>query len=291
MPESRQGLVVKNYSGFYYVKDQEGVVHTCKPRGKLKTQILSGDKVKFTPLEDQQGVLEDVLPRRNQLERPRIANVDMVLIVMAYDKPAPNVLLLDRLLLLAHYNQILPCIILNKADLPRSEKARGLDYYPQAGFDFITASARTGWGLDAVARAIKDRIAVMAGPSGAGKSSLLAKLIGDDNIKTQTVSSKIGRGRHTTRHVELYSLPGGGAIADTPGFSVLEVPPMKNQELSWYYPDFTEHRESCQFRDCVHKNENVCGVKQAVAAGVISASRYENYLLLLEEVMEKERCY
>lgn len=291
MPEFRQGLVVKNYSGFYYVRDQEGVVYTCKPRGKLKTQVLSGDQVEFTPLEEQQGVLESVLPRRNQLERPKIANVDMVLIVMAYDKPAPNALLLDRLLLLAHYNQITPCIILNKADLPKSEKAHDLDYYQQAGFKFIAASAKTSMGMDLIAAAIKGKTTVMAGPSGAGKSSMLAKLTGDDSIKTQTISNKIGRGRHTTRHVELYSLPGGGALADTPGFSVLDVPPIKGQELSWYYPDFADHRESCQFRDCLHKKETICGIRQAVEVGDISAFRYENYLILLKEIVENERCY
>ncbi len=291
MPEFRQGLVVKNYSGFYYVRDQGGVVYTCKPRGKLKTQVLSGDQVEFTPLEEQQGVLESVLPRRNQLERPKIANVDMVLIVMAYDKPAPNALLLDRLLLLAHYNQITPCIILNKADLPKSEKAHDLDYYQQAGFKFIAASAKTSMGMDLIAAAIKGKTTVMAGPSGAGKSSMLAKLTGDDSIKTQTISNKIGRGRHTTRHVELYSLPGGGALADTPGFSVLDVPPIKGQELSWYYPDFADHRESCQFRDCLHKKETICGVRQAVEVGDISAFRYENYLILLKEIVENERCY
>lgn len=291
MPEFRQGMVIKNYSGFYYVKDQTGVIFACKPRGKLKTLVLSGDQVNFTPLEGEQGILESILPRKNEMTRPKIANVDMVLIVMAYDKPAPNILLLDRLLLLAYYNRIEPYIILNKADLPKSEKAECLDYYKQAGFPFIIASVKTGLGIDLITEATQGRIAVLAGPSGAGKSSMMAELTGGKNIKTQEVSKKIGRGKHTTRHVELYSLLSGGLIADTPGFSVLDVPPVKSQELSLYYPDFISKLEFCQFRDCMHKKETVCGVRQAVEEGEIAVSRYENYLTILEETIENERCY
>jgi len=291
MPQFRQGMVIKNYSGFYYVKDQTGVIFACKPRGKLKTLVLSGDQVNFTPLDGEQGILESILPRKNEMTRPKIANVDMVLIVLAHDKPAPNILLLDRLLLLAYYNRIKPYIILNKADLPKSEKAACLEYYKHAGFPFIITSVKTGCGIDLITDAIKDRIAVLAGPSGAGKSSMLANLTGEKEIKTQEVSKKIGRGKHTTRHVELYPLPSGGLIADTPGFSVLDVPPIKSQELSLYYPDFINKREFCQFSDCLHKKETVCGVKQAVEEGEIAASRYENYLTILEEVIENERCY
>ncbi|HNX29013.1 MAG TPA: ribosome small subunit-dependent GTPase A [Syntrophomonadaceae bacterium] len=291
MPEFRQGMVIKNYSGFYYVKDESGDIFACKPRGKLKTWVLSGDQVNFTPLNNNQGVLEDILPRKNEMTRPKIANVDIVLIVMAHDKPAPNLLLLDRLLLLVYYNRITPYIILNKADLPKSQKAECLDYYRQAGFNFISASVKTGLGIDKVAEAVKDKIAVLAGPSGAGKSSMLVKLTGRENIKTQEVSNKIGRGKHTTRHVELYLLSGGGMIADTPGFSVLDLPPVKSQELSQFYPDFGSKLEICQFNDCMHKKEVICGIRQAVGDGEIAASRYENYLAILEEIIENERCY
>lgn len=291
MPEFRQGLVIKNYSGFYYVKDEQGMVFECKARGKLKTLILSGDKVKFTPLENKRGILESIIARKNELTRPKIANVGIVLIIMAHDRPAPNLPLLDRLLLLAYYNKMTPYIVLNKTDLPKSPKAQLMDYYEEAGFNFIRASIKTGAGIDAVRMAIKDKIAVLAGPSGAGKSSLLAALTEGQNIKTQEVSKKIGGGKHTTRHVELYPLPAGGLIADTPGFSVLDLPPVKSQELSRFYPDFKHMIRDCQFGNCMHNKELFCGVKEALKNGEIAESRYENYLIILEEIMENERCY
>ncbi len=290
--ERVSGLVLKNYSGFYYVQTADTTIYECKLRGKIKDQIVTGDRVFITPLLNGAGVLENLEKRDNLLYRPKIANVDLLLIVMAYNQPVPSLSLLDRLIMLANYNHLNPIIILNKSDLKAHENTELiLNYYPQAGFKVISVSAFKQLNLNLIDREIKDKIAVMAGPSGAGKSSLLNALSAKVDIKTQTVSSKIGRGRHTTRHVELYPLETGGWLADTPGFGVLDMPVMKSIELSGYFPDFKPYFPSCRFGNCLHNQETECGVKQAVNDGNILSNRYRNYLQMLQEVIQKERCY
>ncbi|WP_054694638.1 ribosome small subunit-dependent GTPase A [Syntrophomonas palmitatica] len=289
--ETSEGLVLKLYGGFYYVKDQPGVLYECKLRGKIKDQILVGDRVLFTATEEGQGVIESIQPRLNQLYRPKIANVDMVFIVMAHDRPAPSLALLDRLLFLVLYHNIVPCIVLNKCDLKEDRNTVRLrEYYPSAGFDLISTSVTQDIGIEKILDLAAGRTAVLAGPSGSGKSSLINRLLG---VKTRTgeISEKIGRGKHTTRHVELFALPCGGLIADSPGFTILDLPGVESRELSDYYPDFQDHRTGCRFMDCLHHRENDCGVKRAVEAGQIADFRYQNYLVLLEEVMKNERCY
>jgi len=291
--EQRQleGLVIRNYGGFYYVQDDLGTVHTCKVRGKLKEKLLSGDRVVFTGLESEQGILERILPRTNQLSRPRVANVSRVLVVMAVAQPRPDLMLLDRLLFLAQYNRILPCIVLNKCDLePHPSTLSILDYYPRI-YEVFRTSARQSVGIDAVTAAISGEIAVLAGPSGVGKSRLLQKLTGQQTVRTGSVSAKIGRGKHTTRHVELYPLPQGGWVVDTPGFSILDMPAIRREELTGYFPDFSVFSEECRFGDCIHLREKECGVKAAVDQNRILASRYKNYLSMLEEIMTKEGIY
>lgn len=286
------GLVLKNYSGFYYVQTREGHVYECKTRGKLKQQVVSGDWVTFTRLDNGRGILESIKPRENLLYRPKIANVTMVLIVMAVDRPSPSLSLLDRLLLLAGIQKISPCILLNKCDLKPDEKAVWIkEYYPQAGFKVLSISAKQNHNIEAVRQLLEGQIAVLAGPSGVGKTSLINKLTDNQFLKTQEVSDKIGRGKHTTRHVELFTVDGRGWIADTPGFSVLDLPAMKSTQLSDYYPDFSEPSQECRFSDCLHLRENECGVKAAVASSKIPDFRYNNYIRLLEEIMEKEKYY
>ncbi len=289
--EHLDGLVIKNYSGFYYVQDDTGTVYTCKVRGKVKDRLLSGDRVVFTPLELGQGILEKVLPRTNELYRPRVANVSRVLVVMAYNQPRPDLTLLDRLLFLAEYNHIEPFIILNKCDLEmHPSTGQILDYYPQV-YKVFQTSARQAIGIDALAQAVTGEIAVFAGPSGVGKSRLLQKLTGQSTVRTGSVSAKIGRGKHTTRHVELYLLPQGGWIVDTPGFNVLDMPAIRREDLTRYFPDFTAYSCNCRFGDCIHYRENECGVKEAVEQNQIPASRYKNYLSMLEEIIAKEGVY
>lgn len=287
-----KGLVLRNYGGFYYVQNNASRIIECRLRGKLKERILSGDRVMFSPLEDGKGILEQMLPRDNELYRPRVANVSMVLIVMAYDRPLPSLTLLDRLLFLVQYNNLRPCIVLNKCDLPVNREVDAiLNYYPRAKFPLLNISARFKQGIDDLRAAISGEIAVLAGPSGVGKSSILNQLISQQSVPTQEVSNKIGRGKHPTRHVELYPLDNNGWLADTPGFSVLDLPKMRREELPGYFPDFADYADACKFSNCLHNKEVECGVKTAVMENKILSSRYENYLSMLSEVMENERCY
>lgn len=288
---TQEGLVIKLVGGFYYVQDNQGTVYECKLRGKLREQVLGGDRVTITVLDEGHGILESIHSRRNQLYRPRIANVDLALIVMANNKPAPNAALLDRLLFLVLYHHIAPIIVINKCDLPEDPRAGRLrSYYPTAGFAFLATSVITGEGIDQLMGIIDRRVAVLAGPSGCGKSSLLNTLISADT-KTGEVSEKIGRGRHTTRHVELFPLANGGFLADSPGFSVLDLPPVDSRNLADYFPDFQEYTDGCRFDNCLHYKEAECGVKRACEAGRIADFRYQNYIAMLEEVMKNERCY
>lgn len=287
-----EGLVLKNYGGFYYVQDSNKDIYECKLRGKIKQAVLTGDKVLFTPLEHGRGILETISPRRNELQRPRIANADLLLIIMAHNQPAPSLALLDRLLVNASYKELTPYIILNKMDLPEDDNSSIItSYYPRKGFNLIKSSVRNNIGIDSIKEAISNRIAVLAGPSGTGKSSLLNLLVEGAGIKTQDVSKKIGRGRHTTRHVELYPLSNGGWIADTPGFSVLDPPDMESRDLASHFPEFYDCSNECRFNNCLHYGEKDCAVKGAVKDKVIAEFRYNNYVIMLEELIKNERCY
>ncbi|MGI6435710.1 MAG: ribosome small subunit-dependent GTPase A [Syntrophomonadaceae bacterium] len=288
------GLILKKYSGFYYVQDEQGVIYECKLRGKAKNQvILTGDQAVITPLDERHGILEEIRARRNELYRPRIANVNLMLIVIAYDRPEPSLMLLDRMLILTLHSGLTPVIVLNKCDLTASEKAAlVMQLYPDLNVAVISISAKQRCGLEQLQPVIAGKIAVLAGPSGSGKSTLLNNLVEGLSIKTQEVSHKIGRGKHTTRHVELYPLKSGGWIADTPGFSNMDLPEdLNSRQLGTYYPEFKPYQDECRFLDCLHYREADCGVKTALEKGQVSAPRYNNYVAILEEVMKNERCY
>lgn len=287
-----EGMVLKNYGGFYYVQNTEENIYECKLRGKIKQQVLTGDKVLFTPLDDSRGILEKILARRNELLRPRIANVDLLLIVMANDKPAPSLRLLDSLLINAYYYKLIPYIILNKSDLPEDSRATLIkQYYCRVGFNVLQTSVISNRGIDLLRNIINHSVTVMAGPSGSGKSSLSNCLIKGAGIKTQEVSNKIGRGKHTTRHVELFPLLTGGWVADTPGFSVVNISNIDSSKLADYYPDFQEYKKNCQYSNCMHYREKECAVKQAVDNGLIAKFRYDNYVTMIEELNKNKRCY
>jgi len=287
----REGLVVRRYSGFYYVYTGDDVF-ACKLRGKIKYKVLTGDRVVITVLGEGSGIVEKVLPRRTELVRPPIANVDKVMLVFSYDCPEPSLVLLDRLLVLASYHNLSPCIVLNKCDLEPSARARQImEYYPRAGYRLVKTSVITGEGMSELIKEAEGSISVLAGPSGVGKSSLLNTIFPDKQLPTQEVSEKTARGRHTTRHVELFALRENGWIADTPGFSVTDLPRMKRRELARHFIEFESHADHCRFIDCLHCQEEECAVKEAVARGDIAQFRYQNYCSFLAEVIESERCY
>lgn len=286
-----QGILLKSYGGFYFVW-VTGEVYTCAIRGKLKKNpggIIVGDMVHISVTGDHAGVVEEIQPRRNRLFRPKVANIDQALLVLACGHPAPDWLLLDKMLVMALKNHIQPIICLNKADLADAAPyLRYLDIYRKAGFAAFAVSAQTQMGVETVRQFLQGKVSVFAGPSGVGKSSLINSLLEDVSQETGEISRKLGRGRHTTRYAQLIPWLDGGFLADTPGFSLLNIADVKKEELCQYYPEMVAAEEACRFQGCIHQNEPDCHVKALVASGDIAKERYERYLFLLEEIKNKE---
>lgn len=263
-------------------------------KNKLKNvKFLPGDQVIIEPIKDGQGVIERLLPRKNCLIRPPIANIDQVFIVNALAKPEPDLRFIDRLTVLALYNKVEPIICFNKKDLGEEAMVKKLkDIYQKAGFQVVFCSVKLGLGIDKIKELLKNKKSVFAGLSGVGKSSLLNAIQPNLALQTGGISKKLKRGKHTTRHVELLSLEFGGLVADTPGFSSLDLSTeLEKEQLGLFFPEFKEFSYDCKFNTCLHNNEPNCAVKEGVATGIISENRYNNYLLFLKEVMEKERRY
>ncbi|GAW91419.1 ribosome small subunit-dependent GTPase A [Calderihabitans maritimus] len=287
----QEGIVIKRYGGFYYVKTGS-TVRECKLRGRFrrhKKEVIAGDRVKITVLNDRQGVIEEVLPRETELIRPPVANVEQAVIVMALTQPEPDLVLLDRLLILAEAASVTPLICFNKSDLTQERSVAEL--YAHIGYRVIVSSVKTGEGLDQLKKALKDTISVFAGPSGVGKSSLLNAVEPGLSLKTGQISRKAQRGRHTTRHVELLELSFGGLVADTPGFSRLNLPNIRREEFATFFPEMDKMLGQCRFSVCLHYKEPDCAVKEAVSKGTIDAGRYSRYRQFLEEIIENERKY
>lgn len=298
--ELHEGTIIKGYSGFYYVAF-EGALYECSLRGKnkqKKVKFLPGDKVQFrigTGVDDDRkgGAIEALLPRKNELIRPPVANLDQLVILSAMSDPAPDLRLIDRLTVFAQWNEVTPVLCFNKADLATKEQQALLkEIYAPTGFPVVFCSTVTGEGIDEVKKMLSGKFSVLAGNSGVGKSSLMNAISDQWHLATGQVSEKLGRGRHTTRHVELFQLDSDTLLADTPGFSTLTLPEdVKREELSRLFPEFLERLGECRFATCMHKNEPDCAVKNALANNELSKSRYENYLAFLEEVIQQERSY
>lgn len=285
-----EGVVVRSYGGFWYVWEGSAVLE-CSLRGRFryeKRHVLVGDKVLVRAEGGGKGVIEEILPRCNALTRPPIANVDQAVIVFAVREPDPSPQLLDRMLLVAEINRVRPLICFNKADLAAGGQVELLSRY-QNLYRTVLTSATRGEGLDLLLGMLKGSTSVFAGPSGVGKSTILNSILPGVRLKTGELSAKLKRGRHTTRHVELIPLPGGGFVADTPGFSVLDLPAVEPAELSGYFPEMAALAGRCRFADCLHRQEPGCAVRAAVAGGSICGERYRHYLEFLEEVMAKRR--
>lgn len=285
-----EGIVVKAYGGFYYVLGG-GKEWECSLRGRFrheKQQVLVGDRVELTPRHGRAGVVEKVLPRSTVLVRPPVANVDQAVMIFALREPDPNPGLVDRFLIAASVNHIEPILCFNKSDLNGDTQLEFISRYGQL-FRVLVTSAKTGEGLDRLRQELQGRVSVFAGPSGVGKSTLLNALIPGLRLKTGIISDKTKTGKHTTRHAELISLPAGGLVVDTPGFSSLDLPDMKQVDLANHFPEMAELQGDCYFTGCLHDQEPGCAVKKAVESGIIQQSRHLQYLEFLNDLRGRRK--
>lgn len=291
MSESRrlEGLVRKGIGGFYTVETPEGI-YTCTARGKFRKARISpyaGDRVRILGEEDGTGALEEILPRKNFLVRPPIANIDQLFIVTSLRDPSPDPLILDKTIAAAELEQIAPVLVLTKTDLDDASSLQ--EIYSVAGIPCFAVSSVTGEGVDQVGALLEGRISAFTGNSGVGKSTLLNALFPDLQLKTGEISQKLGRGRHTTREVELYKLEGGGYVADTPGFSTFDIERYRmtdKEKLAFGFREFAPYLGACQFSSCSHTCEKGCAVLQAVEEGKIPRSRHESYCAMYQEVKD-----
>lgn len=288
MPE---GLILKGIGGFYQVEGNNGL-YECKTRGIFRKKgitPLPGDYVQFTITSEnlREGWIEEIKERKNAFVRPPVANVKQLAIVIAGLSPEPDYLLVDKLLISALKNDIQPIIIINKTDLLDTEYLQSMEAnYQTTGFPVIPMSKITMQGYDKLHDRLRGSCTVFAGQSGVGKSTILNIIMDEWVMETNTVSEKIQRGRHTTRHVQLLPLDCRGYVVDTPGFSSFSLEGFKHDELAWYYPEFEKVQETCRFHGCSHVNEPDCAIKKAVTTGEISSRRYECYRKLYEELKE-----
>ncbi len=290
-----QGKIVKGIAGFYYVHVAESGIYECKAKGAFRNQKvkpLVGDNVRLEVLDEEQkkGNIEEILPRKNELIRPAVANIDQALVIFAAAKPKPNFNLLDRFLILMQYQKVPAVVCFNKQDMVDAEELQLLkNTYESAGYQVIFTSAAKEEGIQAVRDLLKGKTTTVAGPSGVGKSSLINLLSTEAEMETGDISRKIERGKHTTRHSELFALDENTFICDTPGFSSIYLPEMEKEELGIYFPEIAEYEPFCRFQGCAHIHEPGCGVKEALEEKKISPIRYENYKLLYEELKDKRR--
>ena len=283
-----EGRIIRSDSGFHYIY-ADGKVYECRMRGKTKRnqgKAYPGDMAEMTPTDDGKGILESIRPRKNLLPRPTIANGDQLLMVMTLSFPALDFNVLDRLIIIARKARLAPVIILNKAD----EAEPGLLDKVVRSYDLpvLVVSTVTGQGIGELKALLKDKLSILAGPSGVGKTSLLNRLEGRMLNPTGALGEKIKRGRHTTRTSQFYEIA-GGLLADTPGFSRVDLPPEMNKEdLPPLYEEYAALAPECQFKGCLHWKEVHCKVKEQVAEGNLDAGRYERYVYLLEELKQQE---
>lgn len=251
-----------------------------------------GDRVKVSLLDSKEGVVEEVFPRENQLARPPIVNVQLALFLFSLKDPPANLMLLDRLLVLAEKANLKSVVCFNKVDLVKREEALPLvKDYQRMGYRVFLTSALKEEGIDEIRQCLKGKTSVVAGPSGSGKSALLNRVEKGLKLKEGSISNKTRRGKQTTRHVELISLSFGGLVADTPGFSQVDLMDIEKEELSLYFPEMARERGKCKFSGCLHEHEPSCGVKEGVERGDITPSRYQHYLTFLKEIKEREGRY
>lgn len=285
-----QGIIVRGVGGFYYVKTEDRVFQ-CRARGifrKEGTVPCVGDYVKIAPQDEEEAVIDEILPRRNQFIRPPIANVDCLVIVMAMRDPAPNLPTLDKFLVMAEKQHTEALLCLNKIDLVKESACLELAAVYEGLYPVLPVSGVTGQGVEELAAALAGKKSALAGPSGVGKSTLLNRLAGAGTMETGEVGRKSHRGKHTTRHVELFEWA-GGLLFDTPGFTSFDVLEAEEEELQFLYPEIAPLVGGCRFDNCRHLTEPGCRVREAAERGDIHPSRYGSYVNQLKEIQEKRK--
>lgn len=288
----QEGIVIINENGYFTVQDQSGHRYMTKVRGRLKQnryRILVGDRVKFSVVNETEGWIEEVLPRKNALRRPPVSNIDQVLLVVAAHHPDINNLLLNKLLVMIEDEEIPVVLCINKWDLADEESEKLATLYREAGYEVLCTSTWKECGLDELRKTLTGHVTALAGPSGVGKSSLLNAIDAGFTFQTGTISDKTKRGRHTTRHASLYALDDESFIMDTPGFSALDFTDLTETRLASLFPEFLRYEEGCKFSPCSHVHEPICGIKEALAAGKIAPSRYEAYLSIRNEILTSKK--
>ena len=284
-----EGIILKALSGFYYVDGGDGALTACRGRGKFRHQKLTplvGDRVRFTPLGEGAGILDEILPRKNQFQRPAVANIDQLVVIASGAVPVTDPFLIDRVVSIAEGRDCEPVICINKCDLDAAEEL--YQTYRKAGFLTLRVSAETGEGIPELAAAIAGKVSAFTGNSGVGKSSILNALEPEFRLQVGEVSDKLGRGRHTTRMTQIYKAA-GGLVADTPGFSAIDTRQfelIRKEELEDCFPEFSPFLGGCRFTGCSHTKEKGCAVLAAVERGEVAVSRWESYIALYEEAKE-----
>ena len=290
-----QGKIIKGIAGFYYVHVVESGVYECKAKGifrKERIKPLVGDNVHIDIIneEEKKGNITRILSRKNELIRPAVANIDQALVIFAICKPNPNFNLLDRFLIMMEKQEVPTVICFNKKDIA-SEKELALlkDTYEKCGYKIIFSSAMENQGMEEIRKVMEGKTTTVAGPSGVGKSTIINILQPKAQMETGEISSKIERGKHTTRHSELIHIEGQTYIMDTPGFSSLYLLDFSKEDLKYYFKEFALYEPKCKFQGCDHIHEPDCGVKEALKEEKISEIRYQDYLDIYEELKEKRR--
>ncbi len=289
------GKIVKGIAGFYYVHVVESGVYECKAKGIFRrdgVKPLVGDDVEMevTHEKDMEGNIIRILPRKNELIRPAVANIDQALVVFAVTKPRPHFNLLDRFLVMMESKHIPAVLCFNKADIAEAPEIAELkEIYSGCGYSLLFTSAKEEENIEELRKLLKGKTTAVAGPSGVGKSSLINLLQSEVKMETGSISAKIGRGKHTTRHSELIVIGDDSYIMDTPGFSSLYVKDLEKEELKYCFPEFMSLAGQCRFNGCDHIHEPGCVVKDAVEAGKIHRTRYEDYVMMYGELQERKR--
>jgi len=287
-----QGLIIGNISNTYKIKTAEKI-YEAYARGKFKNEEITplvGDKVEIevTDSEKQNAIIEQILPRKNEIKRPKMANIDQIIFIVSTKNPKPDLLMLDKQLAYVEKLRIEPIIIINKIDLEDTYKEIQ-EIYSNIGYKTIVTSAKQGLGIEEVKTILKNKISVFSGNSGVGKSSIINAIFGKDKTQEGEISQKNKKGKNTTTDTKLYELEENTYIADTPGFSSFEINEIESTELDKYFREFAQEIEKCEFVGCTHIKEECCGIKDAISAGRISQERYERFCKIYEELKDKEK--